>query len=358
MGAKRSGPPWTRAATRGTGLAVTAVLLLLIPVTLLVTGGRWIWPAVAALVLSVLLLIAGVALSRALADSVAGAVIGALSMPYGLLGGLLILGGRLPVREFGAPQLLMGSAVMLVLAVVGYFGVADLRRLFVGGLLAGVAGVIGSVLALTAVHGAGGAAIVVTLFLVISPAFPLLSVRLAKVPMPAVPRDAEDLKASDVLPPLEQTMAQVGRSTELLTGLLLGTAAVTVVGVAVLSAAGTVASLLLAGALSAAYLLRARMLIATRQRVSPLVSGLVGAVLTTLGATMAAPSWARFGVVVPLLVLAAVLVCAAGLLYSRRAPSPKLGRWADILDVVLTLAAAPIAAQVLGLYHFVRGLGG
>jgi hypothetical protein len=334
MGAKRSGPPWTRAATRGTGLAVTAVVLVLIPVTLLVTGGRWIWPAIA------------------------GAVIGALAMPYGLLGGLLILGGRLPVSQFGAPQLLMGSAVMLVLAVVGYFGVADLRRLFVGGLLAGVAGVIGSVLALTAVHGAGGAAIVVTLFLVVSPAFPLLSVRLAKVPMPAVPRDAEDLKASDTLPPLEQTMAQVGRATELLTGLLLGTAAITVVGVAVLAASGTLAALLLAGTLSAAHLLRARMLIATRQRVAPLVSGLIGAVLTALGATMAAPAWARFAIVVPVLVLAAVLVCAAGLLYSRRAPSPKLGRWADILDVLLTLAAAPIAAQVLGLFHFVRGLGG
>lgn len=358
-GAKRGGPPWTRAATRATGLTVTAALLLLIPVTLLlVTGGHWIGPAAAALVLSVLLVIAGIALSRALADSVAGAIIGAMSMPYGLLGGLLILGGQLPVSQFGAPQLLMGSAVMLVLAVVGYFGVADLRRLYVGGLLAGVAGVVGSLIAFSSVHGAGAAAIVVTLFLVISPAFPILSVRLGKVPMPAVPRDAEDLRANDSLPPLDQTMAQVARSAELLTGALLGTAAVTVVGVGVLALSGTVASLLLGGVLSVAHLLRARMLIATRQRVAPLVSGILGVFMVVLGTTMAVPGWARFGIVVPVLVLAAVLVCAAALIYSRRTPSPYLGRWADILDVLLTLAAAPIAAQVLGLYHLVRGMAG
>ena len=40
-GARRGGPPWTRAATRATGLAVTALTLLLIPVTVLMTGGRW-----------------------------------------------------------------------------------------------------------------------------------------------------------------------------------------------------------------------------------------------------------------------------------------------------------------------------
>src|SRR5207249_4627904 len=137
------------------------------------------------------------ALSRALADSVAGVVVGALALPHAMLGGFLLVGGRLPLHQFGAPQLLMGSTSMLVLAVIGYLGVADLRRLFVGGIVAGLGGVIGSGLALTLVHGVGAAAVVATLFLVVSPAFPLLSVRMAKVPMPAVPRDAEDLRAMD-----------------------------------------------------------------------------------------------------------------------------------------------------------------
>ncbi len=242
--------------------------------------------------------------------------------------------------------------------MIGYFGVADLRRLFVAGIVTGIGGAIGALLGLTAVRGAGGAAIVVTIFLVVSPAFPLLSVRLGKVPMPAVPRDAEDLRANDVLPPLEQTVARVARSTELLTGALLGTAAITVVGVAVLAGTRTVSAVLLAGIVSAAHLLRARMLVATRQRVAPLVSGILGAVATVLGLTVMVPGWARFALIAPGLLLIAVLVCTAAMIFSRRAPSPYLGRFADIGDVLLTLAAAPVAAQVLGLYHVIRGMAG
>ena len=358
-GAKRGGPPWTKAATRGTGLAVTALFLLLIPITVLLTGGHWIGPAIAALALSVLLVVAGIALSRALSDSGAGGVIGALSLPYGFLGGLLVLGGKLKVAEFGSPQLLMASVVMLTLAVVGYFGVADLRRLFVAGIVAGLSGALGAVLSVTSVRGAGAAAIMATVLLVISPAFPLLSVRLGKVPMPAVPRDADDLRAGDKLPPLEETVAKVARSTELMTGALLGMAAVTVVAVVVLSISGTVAGLLLAGILSVAHLLRSR---TVRSRPGNgwrrWSSGILGTVATVIGITLAVPGWARFAIVVPGLLVVAVLVCAAGMIYSRRAPSPYLGRYADILDVVLTLAAAPVTAQVLGLFHVFRGLAG
>jgi hypothetical protein len=54
----------------------------------------------------------------------------------------------------------------------------------------------------------------------------------------------------------------------------------------------------------------------------------------------------------------ALLALAAGLTYRRRPPSPRLGRWADIFDVLLTLAVVPLAADVFGLYTYVRGLGG
>ncbi len=357
-GARQGGPPWTRAATRAFGLTVTALTLLFVPITVLMTGGRWIGPAVASLSLSVLLVAAGVGLSRAMADSVAGAVVGALAMPYALLGGFLLLGGELPLRRFGAPQLLVGAMTMLVVAVIGYFGVADLRRLFVGGIVAGLGGAIGAALAMTAIQGVGAAAILVTLFLIVGPAFPLLSVRLAKVPMPAVPRDAEDLRSGDAFPSLGRTMAQVARSTEILAGVLLGTAAVTVVGTAVLAATRDATSLLLAAVVSTAYLLRARMVVAARQRISLLVAGVVGLMAVILGTTLAVPAWARFALILPGLLLVAVLTCAAALVFSRRAPSPYLGRLADVLDVLLTLAAGPLAAGVLGLFHAMRGLGG
>jgi EccD-like transmembrane domain len=54
----------------------------------------------------------------------------------------------------------------------------------------------------------------------------------------------------------------------------------------------------------------------------------------------------------------AATAVAAGLRYSRRQASPRLGRAADVLDVLLTLAVVPLAAGVLGLFGFMRGFGG
>jgi type VII secretion integral membrane protein EccD len=357
VGARQGGPPWTRATTRAFGLTVTALTLLLIPVTVLMSGGHWIGPAVASLVLAVLLIAAGIALSRALSDSVAGAVVGALALPYGLLGGFLLLGGNLPLLEFGAPQLLVGSMTMLVLALIGYFGVAELRRFFVAGIVAGLGGAIGATLSLTMVKGVGASAILVALFLIIGPAFPFLSVRMAKVPLPPVPRDAEDLRGH-TFPSLQQTMAQVANSTEILAGALLGAAAITVVGTAVLSATRNATALVLAATVSAAWLIRARMLVAVRQRIAPLVAGVMGLLAAVLGTVVAVPAWARFGLVLPALLLIAVLACVSALVFSRRPPSPYLGRLADISDVLLTLAAGPIAAGILGLYGAMRGMAG
>jgi hypothetical protein len=49
---------------------------------------------------------------------------------------------------------------------------------------------------------------------------------------------------------------------------------------------------------------------------------------------------------------------AAGVAYSTRAPSPRLGRYADLLDILLIVAVVPIACAVLGLYGYARGLAG
>jgi type VII secretion integral membrane protein EccD len=357
-GARRSGRAWTPAATRSFGLAVTGLTLVMITVTVLLASGSWLTPAIVSLALAVLLLGAGAALSRTMADSVAGAVIGSFAQPMGLLGGLLILGGHQALSRFGAPQLLTGAGIMLVFAALGYVAVADLRQLFMGGIVASIGGIIGALLTVAGLPPVGATAIVMTVALLVGPVFPLLSVRLAKVPMPAVPRDAADLKASDTAPSFQQTVGRVARSAELLTGMLLGAAVITVVGAAVLAIGGDPTALALAATVSSAYLLRARMLVAARQRAVPLVAGVLGLAVTMLGVTTAVPGWARLGVVLPGLVVLVVLVCAATLSYSRHPPSPRLGRLADVFDVLLTLASGPLAAAILGLFGFVRGLAG
>ena len=49
-------------------------------------------------------------------------------------------------------------------------------------------------------------------------------------------------------------------------------------------------------------------------------------------------------------------VLAAGLLYSRRPPSPYVGRFADIVDVLLLVSLLPVACLLTGFYGYVQGL--
>jgi len=52
------------------------------------------------------------------------------------------------------------------------------------------------------------------------------------------------------------------------------------------------------------------------------------------------------------------MTIAAGATYSRRPPSPYLGRAADVLDTLMVVAVVPVACAVLGLYGRARGLLG
>ena len=49
---------------------------------------------------------------------------------------------------------------------------------------------------------------------------------------------------------------------------------------------------------------------------------------------------------------------ASGILYSKRAPSPYIGRIADIVDILMIVAVVPVACTAIGLFTFFRGLLG
>jgi hypothetical protein len=55
---------------------------------------------------------------------------------------------------------------------------------------------------------------------------------------------------------------------------------------------------------------------------------------------------------------AALMIMLPGTGPARRAPSPYLGRAADVLDTLLVISVVPVAAAVLGLYAKARGLAG
>lgn len=357
-GARRQSRSWGSAATRRAGLTTSAAALLLALALILTSGPAWQTPGLIALGLAVFLLMIAASLARALSDSAAGAVIASVAMVFAFAGGLAVFQGEQPITSAEAPQYLAASAALVVVGLLGYFGVGDRTHIFVAGMTAGTLGIIGGLISLADnIDPIDAAAILLAVVVALTPTMPLLSIRLGKLPMPRLPTDAEDLLADPPPVPLPRVHATVRRTDELLTGMLAGSALVLAGAQIVLVLSGSTSALVLVILAAGATLLRGRLFPAVRHRVPLIIAGAVGAGALVAG-WLAASVELRLNLAVPVLVVLALVVLVAGILYQSRPPGPYLGRIADILDVVMVLAVIPTMCSVVGLFGYLRGLYG
>jgi type VII secretion integral membrane protein EccD len=352
--ARGRGQRWTGEATRVVGLAAGIAGALAALVTAAQTGPPWPLTAGALLAAAIVLLLSGTALSRVVGDATAGAAVAALGMPFAFLGGVVLFAGE-PLAQLGAPHLLAGSALLTVAAVSGYAGAVDHARLFVAGVVAGGCGVLGAAIAYGPFDGPACAAVLVTLLLLLGPILPPLAVRLGRIPLPELPQTPADLVKDEPLPDRRVVGLATARADEILTGLLLGTSVTTLVACAMLVWSGRASALFLVATVCVAHLLRARFYLGVRHRAPLLIAGGAGLLMLGIGP---ADGVMRLTVVLPLLLLLTALAVAAGSFYSRRSPSPRLGRLAEIMDILLTIATVPLACWAVGLLDVMRGIGG
>jgi type VII secretion integral membrane protein EccD len=359
-GARRAGRSWGSAATRRGGLAVASVILGLGLVVLLISGPPWPLPAAVGLGLATVLAVVGILLSRAFGDAAAGAVVAASGLPYAFAGGALLAApGDTAVTRLGASSLLLGAAALLVFSVIGYTGVAATQRLFMAGIASSVIGLLAALLCLMGMGPGGAAAVALTAVIGLLPSYPLIASWIGRLPVPELPERAEDILEDRPVPKRSDVFAAVARSTELLSGMLLSAAVCGAVATAFLVGVdGSVSADLLAFAAAAALLLRARLFALPQQRVPLLVAGIAGLALLLLGYVLQADSGGGRLILLLLVLLAAAAVLAAGIVYSRRSPSPYLGRAADIFDVLAIMALVPLACAVAGLFGEIQGLFG
>jgi type VII secretion integral membrane protein EccD len=357
-GSRRAASSWGGAATRRCGLAVTAVALQFGLVGLALAGPGWRTPAIVALAASLALAVLGILLARAFSDAGAGAVVAASGLTYAFFAGAwLLTPAGAGVLGTGAPGLLLGSAMLLVLSVLGHAGVAALSRLFVAGIAASLTGMLAALLAIAGISPAGSAAVALTTVIGMLPSYPVVAGWIGRLPFPELPSRAEEILQDKPMPRRSDVFASVVRAGEVLAGLLLSAALCSVVAIVALVWTGLqTSSVLLICAAVAALLLRARLLPTPAQRVPLLVAGLTGLALLGIGSALAGDGPGR-----GLLLLAGAAVVAgvalpAALVFSRRQPSPYLGRAADILDVLAIMALIPLASAVIGIFDAIRGL--
>jgi len=366
-GAREVGRGWSPSATRVAAAAGAAVVLGIGLVALLLRGPQWTAASAVGLGVAVALLLAGVAAARAYGAGPAGAALAAYALPYAWVGGAALVAAPGPVWAAGPPGLLTGSTALLLAALLGAAGTAAALRVFAAGVTMGALGAAGALLAFWLPAPAAASIVTAVLACGIG-VVPLLAIRFGKLPMPPVtlPPGTEltsgdggdaGLAAIRQRPEPTRVRAAVRRTDELLTGMLLGLAAVSIGSSVVLARGGGPAGRLLVGVTATVLLLRSRLFAAVRHRVSVLVAGLAS--MAVLAVTVVATSGS--GTALALLgaaVVVGLLVVVAGTTYSRRAPSPYLGRAADLLDTLLVVSVVPIAAAVLDLYAKVRGIAG
>ncbi|WP_430789815.1 type VII secretion integral membrane protein EccD [Actinoplanes sp. G11-F43] len=355
-GSRRAARAWNPAATRTCGLAVTAGALLLGLGGLAATGPGRVLPGVIALAVALALSVLGILLSRAFSDAGAGGVVAASGLPYAFFGGAWLLtppgGGWLSV---GAPGLVLGSSALLLVSVLGHVGVAGPARFFVAGIASALTGLLAAALALSGVAAEGGAAVALTAAIGLLPAYPVLAGWLGRLPFPDLPSRAEEMLKEEKTPRRADVFAAVVRASEVLTGFILSAALCSIAAMTWLAlSTPDIPTVLLMIAAIAALLLRARLLPTPQQRVPLLVAGLLGLAGLGVGPVV---TGAVSGVVL-VAVAAAVTAVAlpSALIYSRKAPSPYLGRAADILDIVAIMALIPLTFAVIGVFDDIRGL--
>ena len=166
---------------------------------------------------------------------------------------------------------LLAATALLIASLLAGAGVAHLLRLFVAGATTALLGVAGAFLAMQ-LRPAAAAAVVLAALVAGVAGTPLLAIRLGKLPMPvvALPGDLTATGAGLGTPPDRgRVFTAVARTDEMLTGMLLGCALTAVVAAAVLTHSRDVSGLVLVAVSGVALLLRARMFVTVRHRLTP-----------------------------------------------------------------------------------------
>ncbi len=394
---------WSPPDSRRVALGLAAAALAAGAVILLRSGPPWTTPALAAGLLAALLLVAGAAVSRAGGDAGAGAVLGWAALPFAFTAGLLAPLRALPLTHASPVDLLAGFALLIAAALVAATAIARGLAVFFGVAVAATFGSAGAALAWLwpGLGAAGAAGLVVTPALALTPLIPAVAFRLARLPLPAVPADAEDLRDDafmDGTRPMPTQPDGARRNTIWLDGTrpytardgvrpnttswdgfsqdssgadvrgraaaadrvvtgavsslgLLGGGAAIVLG---LDHSGLAP--VLATALTCALLLRSRVFRGRAQRLWLLIPGYAG--LTWLAVAVGGQSMRAAAPVLLGLVVVAAIGVGAALPRPGYRPSPFWSRAADVADSVLIISLVPLALAVAGVFGVLHGLGG
>jgi type VII secretion integral membrane protein EccD len=349
---------WRPELTRGLALGLACLVLGGLAAAQLGAGASHRTTAVAGAV-AVVLAAACAAMARLRADrsSVLVAGLGAFAFAGGA--GQILRAGPAGGHAFGLIGVLLGAGSVIALAGV-LFALQALPLVVPGtALLTAVAAA--SAAGLTEAFGLRGeqaAAVIAVALFVLGHLAPRLSLRTARLRVPQLPHDAEELQV-DIEPETgTQVSLRVPVATACLDTIGVGSALFWAVALWLLTTREHGwAGWLLPLALSLAVLLRARGTNGTLQRVPAVLAGTYGLALVLVMRTAQDGPSGR-AVALAVLLAAAVLLLVGAWRLPRARLLPIWGHLGDLLEIITAVSLLPLLLQVLNAYAYFRGLAG
>lgn len=301
-------------------------------------------------------LAAGCALDqRQPADRAASSVTGVGACVFAALVGMT---GMHTTQVFSSPHaadVMLGGACAAVMAIAllltPRFWEPASGTIVLTGLLTLVAG---ALCAKTGWDAARSTSTVAVVFFLFGHLAPRASLRLARIRVPQLPHNAEELQEDTDPHPEQLVTRRTIAADNILTAISVTSGLLSSAAFLLLLGSDGWANRLFALVFSGAVLLRTKSLNAVWQRVPAAVAGTVGlltVVLTWAGAASSAE--ARAELLIALMIAAGVLLVAAWRMPTARL-LPVWGHTADILELVTALALLPLLLQLLHVYSYFR----
>lgn len=337
-----------RSARSVTGAAIAGTALVLGALVLFYRTHQF-GNAVLVLAATAAIIAAAAAVDRA-GERLLGVTLATVGSLYAVVTGVVLIPGG-----YGFPGALLGFLLGLVyaLCVVPLVGSAVIPLAAVGtGCFIAACGSLAGVLLPTStpqVAAGTGCAAVAALSLL-----PWAVVRLAQLPLPVIPRDAEELAETDNMLGVSESVRRARVADTYYNGMVIGCALTAGLSAAVLFHAPGLLGRLLAGVLVANLLMRVRHLDHRAAKLSIMSFALVGAAIGVGATVMTQPAVASLPFFAVLFVVA--VVCIAVTVLPQRQLNPLTARALDLFDGALTVALIPLAVGAMDLYTYVRHL--
>jgi type VII secretion integral membrane protein EccD len=194
--------------------------------------------------------------------------------------------------------------------------------------------------------------------LALTPLIPAVTFRMARVTLPPVPRNADDLRRESLMVDGEKVLDRTAVADRFVTGVVAGIGLVAAGAEVALALGSGLLAHLMCAAVACVLLLRARVFRGRAQRLWLMFPGFGGLALLALVASVHVNQPKMLAIALVPLLAGAAIVVGVGLWLPGHQPSPFWGRAADITDMLLIVSLIPLALGVAGVFGYVRGLAG